>query len=220
MRGHFYCMARGRAIFYYDGFNFYKGLREVGWKDCYWLDLYQFSKNILEKYKWYEITHIHYFTCRPFNRGKTLRQGIWLNTNEKLHPEIEVHYGKKESEKIKCTNPRCNRIIQIPREKETDVNIAVNMMYDCIKENCDVSVLVSGDNDYVPILRYIKNHHPKQRIHNVYPPYRNLSSLHMWSGFQPIDLIRAKDVLLKSRLPKKVNFSDGTFSIMPPEWDL
>lgn len=209
------------VIFYYDGFNFYRGLKSEGWKDCYWLDLYKFSERLIHKFDGYEIMGIHYFTAKPYNKSKRLRQNIWLDTNLKLYPDrLEVNYGKYEGDVVDCPIDGCCGKIHLPKEKQSDVNIAVNLLFDCFKKNCDVSVLISGDNDLIPAVRCIKNHYPKHRIHIVYPPNRNRSTLHEYSRYAPLHLKYSKPMLMESRLNKKYSFPDGTTAIIPTEWDV
>ena len=210
-----------RVMFYYDGFNFYRGLKSMEWKDCYWIDLYEFSQKLINKYDGYSIFGVHYFTAKPYNRDKRLRQNIWLDTNQKLHSDrLEVHYGKYDGEVTDCPVRGCPGKIHIPKEKQTDVNIAVNLLFDCFKNNCDVSVLISGDNDLIPAVRCIKNHYPNHRIHIIYPPNRNRSNLHEFSRYPPIHLKNAKEMLLGSKLEKSYTFPDGSISIVPSEWDV
>lgn len=209
-----------RVIFYYDGFNFYRGLKSVEWKDCYWLDLFKFSQNLINNWDGYEIIHINYFTAKSKSHLKRLRQNIWLGANTKLHDNIEIHYGKYKPEIIFCPNPKCRTRIEIPKEKQTDVNIALELVHNCVKDNCDVSVLISGDNDLLPPVRYINKYYPDHRIHIYYPPNRNKSNLHDYSFTKPIHLKFSKEVLLRSKLDKHYKFDDGSISIIPPEWDI
>ncbi|MBU0488755.1 MAG: NYN domain-containing protein [Bacteroidetes bacterium] len=209
-------MAKNKVIFYYDGFNFYRGIKEVGWKNCYWLDLYKFSQRLISKYDDYEIVAINYFTARPLDEGSRIRQGIWIKANESLHPEIEFHFGKYKPEEVIC--PKCSMKIQVPKEKQTDVNIAVNLMFDCMKKNCNASFLISGDNDLLPALKCISKNYSSQKIHIAYPPKRNRSSLHEYSKFSPLHLLNSKQLFLESLLNNSYNFEDGTWAIKPIEW--
>jgi len=209
-----------KVIFYYDGFNFYRGLKDAKWKDCYWLDLYKFSKNLISKYDNYEIINVNYFTAKPNDYNKRLRQNIFLDTNKKLYADVlDLHYGKYKPEIVYCTNEKCKKKIEVPKEKQTDVNIAVNIMHDAYKNNCDVTILVSGDNDLLPALKCIKKFKPEQKILVFYPPKRNKSNLHDYATYPAIHLLNCKETFIKSRLERKVDFSDGTFAIIPPEWD-
>ena len=45
------------------------------------------------------------------------------------------------------------------REKGIDVQIAVDMVEYAIKNKCDAIVLVSGDADFIPALRLVKDNH-------------------------------------------------------------
>lgn len=78
----------------------------------------------------------------------------WLN-GMKNKPYIEVIEGIQvirpsiKGTKIDISNPAT----YITEEKGTDVNIAVNMISKAFTNAYDIAVLVSGDTDYVPVIK-------------------------------------------------------------------
>jgi uncharacterized LabA/DUF88 family protein len=66
----------------------------------------------------------------------------WLTKNDKLH-EVSVHYGKIAGGGKK-------------RQKEVDVQLAVDAMRITSGGLCDCLILVAGDGDFAPILRAVR----------------------------------------------------------------
>lgn len=81
---------------------------------------------------------------------------------------IEIIYGKHKKQRIIGKlikyNPKLNKefvtnkTVKIfkPEEKETDVNIASHIVYDCCRENIDCIVLLSNDTDLKTPLEIVK----------------------------------------------------------------
>ena len=58
------------------------------------------------------------------------------------------------------------------KEKLTDVNIAVSMMVDAFQDNYDKCFLMSGDNDFIPVLEAV-NKICNKKAGIITPPYDN-----------------------------------------------
>ena len=75
-----------RIIAYVDGFNLYYGLRSMGWRRLYWLDVHRLAENLLKPGQ--PLVRVHYFTARiasrPGNEGTRKRQGTYLDALETL----------------------------------------------------------------------------------------------------------------------------------------
>lgn len=161
-----------RVTFYIDGFNFYYGLRTAKqvnnkWYKAYWIDLVKFFSlflgdgQILEK--------VIYFTASPLNKEKSRHQSAFLNANKLINGDrFEVVRGKYISKEINC--PRCKYAIIRPEEKKTDVNVSIRMIADCIKDNTDIIVLVSGDSDLLPPIEFIQLNYPQKQVRAFFPP--------------------------------------------------
>jgi uncharacterized LabA/DUF88 family protein len=199
-----------RIIAYIDGYNLYHGLKSKGWKWAYWLNIHLMIENLLGSRQNLQLTK--YFTTRVSEpEDKRLRQQRFLEALSTI-PEIKFFYGKYIPDTITCR--QCGHTYTTYHEKMTDVNIAIEMMTDALKNRFDSSVLVSGDSDLVNLVHRVKDLFNKKVI-IVFPPKR-----------KPRNLRRAADVIVdidaqllsKSLFPVEVTKSDGYILKKPDEW--
>jgi F420-dependent methylenetetrahydromethanopterin dehydrogenase len=100
----------------------------------------------------------------------------------------------------------------------TDVNIAVDMLRACIKQECDSIYLVSADNDMVPSLRAVRELFPSVDICVVFPimpKAKHLISVCQTNGFRYMRM-REKH-LVGARLPDPVMIN-GKKVYCPSNW--
>lgn len=76
-----------KVIVYVDGFNFYFGLKDKGWKKFYWLDIVSFFTNIIRPYQ--ELVEVKYFSARSMSKEQGKRQDSFFVAN-KLNPKFKV----------------------------------------------------------------------------------------------------------------------------------
>ena len=158
-----------RTIVYVDGFNFYYGaVRGTPYK---WLDM---EKCFLKLRPDDDIRRIWYFTALV-EGTKGSRQKIYLRALA-TNPLVQVMLGKFKLKQVRCGVMACtysaSRIFDIPEEKRTDVNIALQMLDDASHDRADQFIIVSGDSDLVPALEMVKAQWPKKRL-VVYVPSRH-----------------------------------------------
>lgn len=206
-----------KVNFYYDGFNFYRGLKEANWQKFYWLNIVEFSRKLIGKYDGWELNKTNYYTAKPYGKDKALRQQMFIFANQKLTSGIfDVKWGQYGERNITCLKT-CKESFKIPLEKGADVGIAVDIVTDCILGNCDVTVLVSGDNDQIPTLKFIKNHNPNHKVLVFFPPHRNLNSLQPHC-YKSSHLLTSPHLFETSVMPRKLTLPDGSWTMRPPEW--
>src|ERR1700694_3271665 len=117
---------RWRVIAYIDGFNLYYGIKESDWRRYLWLDLPTLAKSLIREDQ--DLTQTKYFTSRIVNPpGKKKRQSIYLEALE-VHCQghLQMYFGHYQSDPWTCNS--CGAIEQVPSEKKTDVNIAVEII--------------------------------------------------------------------------------------------
>ena len=153
------------TIVYIDGFNLYHSLKNTPYK---WLNIEKLIQSVLDS-SLNKIIKIKYFTANtPFSESAQ-RQDLYLRVVNTLQ-KVEIVYGKFKKRHIKIIksyvdtlsilkgdvqqikhikNVLRTNIVQFYKheEKETDVNIATHIIYDCCKENIDSIVLLSNDTD-------------------------------------------------------------------------
>ena len=104
------------------------------------------------------IVKIRYFTAR-WTGSKAHAQEAYLQAIQ-ISPIVEVIYGKHQTQFTDCRVGECDfageRRFFYEKEKRTDVNIAIHMVSDALKNECDRLVLVSGDSDLVPAVEMVK----------------------------------------------------------------
>jgi uncharacterized LabA/DUF88 family protein len=161
-----------RARVYVDGFNFYYGAVR-GAKNRKWLDFRKFSERIIPAAA--SLDEVHYFTtrvtARPSDPDAPTRQDAFLRALKTLD-RVFVHEGS-----FKATLKRRTLVDPQPtgtgrkgrpagpyvplatlgwpssawtyntEEKQSDVNLAVKLVADCLDGLIDVAVVVSDDTD-------------------------------------------------------------------------
>ncbi len=157
-----------RVVAYIDGFNLYFGLKSKSWRKYYWLNVQALAQNILKPDQKLQITK--YFTSRIKSPDdKKERQSDYLEALETLN-HCNLFFGKYLMSKTKCRN--CGYIYSKPSEKETDVNIAVELLSDAVTDKYDEAMLISGDSDLAPAIKRAKELMPDKRIIVAFPPNR------------------------------------------------
>jgi uncharacterized LabA/DUF88 family protein len=132
---------------YIDGYNFYCGINEPGWLKYGWCNFSKLAKHLAERAfgSSCPVDEVKYYTApvrlgQENTRGETERQQMWLDAVRSETPEVRIIEGHWQ--KI-GNKPR--------KEKETDINIAVEMQWDTVKSGR--IILVSGDSDFIPAIR-------------------------------------------------------------------
>jgi len=120
------------------------------------------------------IVKVHYFTALVDGPTRP-NQEVYLRALGTL-PLVNIILGKFKKKQVRCSNSACtfagNRFFDVPEEKRTDVNIAIFLLDDAYQNQCDHSIVVSGDSDLVPAISLLKVRFPQKRV-TVYVPSRN-----------------------------------------------
>ncbi|SFV87316.1 D-alanine--D-alanine ligase [hydrothermal vent metagenome] len=128
------------AIVYIDGFNLYNGIRQFGQK-YKWLDIESLSQSFLRE--GVILKKVKFFTAKLNGDNQEVRnQKIYLNALTKHCKNTNIIYGYF-SKARKCKSCDYKNF----EEKQTDVNIACEMLKDAYLDNFDIAYLISGDSD-------------------------------------------------------------------------
>jgi uncharacterized LabA/DUF88 family protein len=201
-----------RVIGYVDGFNLYFGLRSQGLQSGYWLDVAELLRRLMPLGS--QLVQTKYFTSRisgPPDKAK--RQTNYLDALAGT-PGINLYFGKYQDSLQKCAS--CASTWTVHNEKMTDVNIATELLTDCIEDRFDVAMVVSGDSDLVPPVRAIRRLWPTKRIMAVFPPGRG--SIDLRTECHGHRRIRSP-LVMSCQLPPTVFGPDGHPKTRPNEWN-
>ncbi len=131
-----------KVIVYIDGFNFYYGIRSLG-QHYKWLDIQALSQSFIKEED--HLVAVKFFTAKLNGKSDASnRQSIYLSALSKYCAKVQIINGYfAKVRKCKHCNNKNNE------EKQTDVNIACEILQDCYEEKFDIAYLVSGDSDLV-----------------------------------------------------------------------
>ena len=200
-----------RIIAYIDGFNLYYGLRAKGWKRYYWFNLRAMCENLLKPDQQLVLTK--YFTARvsqPPDKHK--RQSTYIEALQTL-PALQIYFGKYQLNPRQCRN--CGYVDNVPNEKMTDVNIAVELLVDAFQDHFDTALLISADSDLTAPVKSVLHLFPAKRIVCAFPLERSskelvkVSTAHFTIG---------RGALERSLLPSDVIKADGFVLRCPSSW--
>ena len=199
------------VIVYVDGFNLYFGLRSKGWNRYYWLDIRLLAQNLMKPNQQLLLTK--YFTARIAGPpDKEERQSIYIGALETLS-DFQIFYGKYQLNPRQCSH--CGFEDEVPNEKMTDVNIAVEILKDAYQDKFDAALFISADSDLVPPVKTVRELFCEKRVVIACPPGRYSITLAN-SADGSFVIGRAK--LAKSLLPDEVEKADGYILRCPPLW--
>ena len=218
------------TIVYIDGLNLYYSLKTTPYK---WLNIKVLIESVLDS-SWHKVIAIKYFTARVQSTlkdpAKDSRQDIYLRAIQTLQ-KVKIVYGKFKKRDIKATlsikNPE--KLKQIQRiigrsvfqfskyeEKETDVNIATHVMYDCCKENISSIALLSNDTDLKLPLWFARKK-LKKRVIVITPPENRRGSLTAKTAQQQLQKISHKNISLEEAHLRNSQFPDMVNGISKPK---
>ena len=200
-----------RVIAYVDGFNLYFGLKSKGWRRYYWLNVQMLAQNLLKPNQ--RLLFTKYFTARITGAPqKERRQSTYIEALETLS-KFRVFYGEYKTNPREC--PRCGCENEVPNEKATDVNIAVEMLKDAYQDEFDVALLISADSDLVPPVKTVRELFPGKRVVVACPPDRYSADLTQSASNS---LVIGRNKIAKSLFPQRIKKADGYILRCPPSW--
>ena len=211
--------AKKKCIVYIDGFNLYWGIlrHHPEWK---WLNIQAlFEAMRLDD----DVICVKYFTAvvEPDKVQSTTRekQAEYLKAL-KSTPKVAVVYGKFQLRDVTCRS-ECKQKHKVAEEKKTDVNIAVNLMNDAIKNHVERIVIVSGDSDLEPAVEWIRKNYPSIKI-SVYIPCIEDERGKRRNDFYPKIGVFCRfmnlAILGQFLFPDEVELPDGSKAVKPAAW--
>lgn len=212
-----------RSIIYIDGFNFYYGML-TGRPDLKWIN-YQRLAELLRPDD--DIVQVRLFTAmvdkkKAVSGKRDRQQRLWAAL--KAQPKMTLTEGKFAERERTCLVPTCHnpqRRFTALEEKQTDVNIALQLVRDVQTLVPDVVVIISGDIDLLPAMDVAMKIDKKVRpvvyipVHEETLKYRRKDEFMNYAeAVKPIP----EKYLRQAQFPAQVPLGDGSVVERPPEW--
>lgn len=199
-----------RVNVYIDGFNFYYGLKNNNWKKYYWLDIVKFYELFMKENQ--SLNKVIYCTAKISRSDQRKRQKALFDVND-LNPKFELIYGKFLEKEVGYGPNRFKTF----EEKQTDVNLAINLIRNIINDTCDTSIIVSADSDIIPAIELAKEIKPDHKIYCHFPPKRHSVDLqNKCDGV--INLERYETRFKKCILDEEVKINEAISIKKPTSW--
>lgn len=237
-----------KTIVYIDGFNLYYGCLKNS--DLKWLDLGKYFRCLMPDCNIVAVKYftadVHrqpydlsvgerqkaYFSAIKETGSAQIIKGEFKVRKKEWSPinanaEYNISYKKKGEKDRKCAKlfmdaewqPMAKVLKQ--EEKQTDVNIAVEMMWDACQENMEHAVLVSGDSDLLaPVEKLIEmgikvtvKHTSRRKNHRRSSPKSPLFKAA--SEFSELDV----KLMAECQFPDTISVANSKDNISKPcEW--
>ena len=159
-----------------------------------------------------ELTKIFFFTAfYPGSQERRLKHQNYLRALE-LNEVVPILGEFKRKEKY-CSH--CKKSYPGYEEKQTDVNIAIELFRQAVNDQYDTAFILSGDSDLIPAIKAVKNTFPNKTVKLILPPNRQSESLKQ----EVHSFMRMKEKhLANSQLPDVINFK-GVVLKKPDNWN-
>jgi hypothetical protein len=162
-----------RGAVYIDAFNLYHAIDDKGPAYSYlkWSNLWRLSEAIA---KGHSNPIVRVCWCSAYRRGDTgkkARHRFYVEALEIFG--VITLMGHETQEPQRC--PSCRHRWDTPREKATDINLALSVYEDALDDVYDVAFIVTADTDQAATLAFVKRRFPNKRLMIVTPPWRELS---------------------------------------------
>jgi hypothetical protein len=157
---------------YVDGFNIYHIVQEHWEKkqeNLKWLD-YRALACLLGNCT-VEDAQVHFFTAKPTHLGTDKQIRHQLYTDALRASNVTVYEGRFKKENNRC-RAICKQPFQQWKEKQTDVNLAVQLLYAVHQNPHAYYYLLTIDTDLVPLVRMMTLHYPQVHFYWLVPPNR------------------------------------------------
>lgn len=202
-----------RVYAYIDGFNLYYAIKNLKIPSLKWLDLKKLCENYLQETD--ELSSVYLFTALlkfdPTNPNQKKRQKAYLDAQQSRG--VKVVLGRFKSKFPFCKN--CKTSYHAYEEKESDINMAIQLLEDAYEDRFDKAFVVTADTDLSSTLLRVKTLFPHKKIVLLIPPMklkeaRDLTSCNRWIEIK-------KSHIKHSLLHERIDYN-GEEIHMPKEW--
>ncbi|MFA5058039.1 MAG: NYN domain-containing protein [Opitutaceae bacterium] len=202
-----------RVIVLVDGLNLYHAIdNHPNWHGFKWLNLKSLA-NALIMPSQETVIEICFFTSVPtWNLNKHNRHRTLLRVYADLG--IRIIEGKIRRADRKC-RASCEQTYIDHEEKQTDINIAIEMLRAGMEDRTDKVILITADSDQIPAIRIFREKFPAKELMVAVPPGEDAEEIcGSVTKYAQINLGQLKRSLIDDPYTTK----DGTIIPKPPSW--
>lgn len=156
-----------RTVSLIDGFNLYHAIASLKQPELKWVDLKILSSAFVNT-STEQLIKVFYFSAYADHTspGVVRAQKAYIKALEIAGVFPVLGYFKKKDRKC----PNCSHKWASHEEKETDVNIASQLIDLAYQNAFDRALVISNDSDLSPAIRLIRKRFPEKRITTIAPP--------------------------------------------------
>jgi uncharacterized LabA/DUF88 family protein len=218
--GVFFYMPTNRTTFLVDGFNLYHSVvdasNDIGGASTKWLNIRSLCESYLHIFgRDNKFERLYYFSALATHMNQkdpstVSRHEGFIDCLKSTGAIIELSTFKQKF--VWCSN--CHRYILHHEEKETDVSLSVKLIELFWHDECDTAILLTGDTDIAPAIRFVKAYFPQKTVGFLFPYKRKNKELRQLALGCKI----SSQQYLKHQFPNPVTLPDGSLRFKPAGW--
>jgi uncharacterized LabA/DUF88 family protein len=206
-----------KIVFFVDGFNLYHALdySQVGpnhdrFRRYKWLNLRKLASLFVGRLDTLE--EVLYFTAvAEWDARKAAKHRLFIRAQES--EGVTIVYGEFKRKDKRCLV--CRRQYSTYEEKQTDVNIALQLLQYAIKDRYDRAVIISGDTDLIPAIKAVHSTFPTKQIGVIVPIGRSSEDIRKQADFR---FKMREHHLATCRFPDIIQLPNNTTLECPLGW--
>jgi len=189
---------------YLDHMNYRHAAKRIGLEYCQAVDPGELTRMCLEIAD--SLMRSKCFTVLPTHLGDdaVAARMKYIKSLKKIGYQVTLGKMRKKVRAVSVPvlglgwlGLKTQRKVTLHEEKDTDINIAIEMVKDALERKCDKMVLISGDSDYLPVIRFVLDHGIKVLV--LVPPHQRVTRLRNLAQERPNELfvrqLTAEDVI-------------------------
>ncbi|TRD14535.1 NYN domain-containing protein [Palleronia caenipelagi] len=173
----------------------------------------QLSERILQDRQHSLVSVTYCSAYQKRNSDQLVRHKKYIEALEHSGVQIQLGHYMVGSSKP-CFH--CGGTSEELNEKQTDINLALCLFADAMRNHFDWAYLVSADSDQAATARFLKKHFPEKKLVTVVPPNQQLSQniMNFADGKRKLN----RDDIEKCRFPSIIQTETG-FIRCPREYE-
>jgi uncharacterized LabA/DUF88 family protein len=202
-----------RCVALIDGFNLFHAIDDCPhFHEYKWYDPIRLAETYLKKGD-EKLIATFFFTAVPtWNDRKRVRHQKLMEIYEDRG--VLVRKGMFKPARKECR--LCGKVYDTFEEKQTDINICLEMFRMARDDIADRIILVTGDNDQAASVKQFLELYPEREVMVVTPPFRKANELEN-AATRGLKREITQLQLQKSLLPNPYSFKAGTRTYSKPE---